>query len=413
MLATMNPSQGAPHSTPQAPLPNAQFNQFLVLFHILTVGLLCWFLAATLYWNWEHLGRRELALTLLLGAQAALYVKRFILTPLQLSPLWWGIYFAGGFLCCLMESLLAPEFAWLAAFYVAPMCGILPARFAIPTTIAALAGLEFAAFGQRGLAERSAGVWVFRLCILSQWIIMPLFTGKIVKTSEQRAQLIAELEAAKRELELARDREVELATLHERERLARELHDNLGHSLVTLTVQLEAVHRLLATDPERVPPLLQDMQTLTRGSMEDLRRSLANLRAPGLGGRSLSEALQALCTAANKPAGTAVKCQLAAGTERLPVAVAEVLWRVAQEGLTNIEKHAQAQHAEVNLAFEPTEVVLRVSDDGIGMAPGGEERPGHYGLRGLRERVEGLGGTFTATAASKGTVAEARVPMIA
>jgi len=84
------------------------------------------------------------------------------------------------------------------------------------------------------------------------------------------------------------------------------------------------------------------------------------------------------------------------------------------EGLTNVEKHAHAHHARVNLTLPPKEVVLRVTDDGVGLPPGAENKPGHYGLRGLRERVEGLGGTFTvAPAGTSGTVVEARVPVIA
>jgi len=73
----------------------------------------------------------------------------------------------------------------------------------------------------------------------------------LAATSEERAQLIAQLRATQKELELARQRDAEVATLRERERLARELHDNLGHSLVTLTVQLEAIQRLYAIDPAR------------------------------------------------------------------------------------------------------------------------------------------------------------------
>jgi signal transduction histidine kinase len=94
--------------------------------------------------------------------------------------------------------------------------------------------------------------------------------------------------------------------------------------------------------------------------------------------------------------------------------VAEVLWRVAQEGLTNAGRHAQARHVVVSLNFQPKEAILRVSDDGVGLPPGSEDKPGHYGLRGLRERVEGLGGTFTlAKPEGGGGAIEARLPLIA
>jgi signal transduction histidine kinase len=94
--------------------------------------------------------------------------------------------------------------------------------------------------------------------------------------------------------------------------------------------------------------------------------------------------------------------------------VAEVLWRIAQEGLTNIEKHAHARHVEVNLTVHPKEVVLCVGDDGAGLPREAENKSGHYGLRGLRERVEGLGGAFTVEmAGTNGTFIEARIPVIA
>jgi signal transduction histidine kinase len=240
-----------------------------------------------------------------------------------------------------------------------------------------------------------------------------LFFGRIAATSGERGRLILELEAAKGELELARQREGELATLRERERLARELHDSLGHSLVTLTVQLEAAQRLQAADPARAAVVLTEMQKLTRSSMEDLRRSLANLRAAGLGERALAEALRALCAEAGGRLAATVDCQVDERAGTLPPAVAEVLWRVAQEGLTNSEKHAQARHVQVRLNVQAKAVVLQVSDNGIGVAPGAEEKAGHYGLRGLRERVEGLGGTFTVGAGvGNGAVIEARIPVM-
>jgi signal transduction histidine kinase len=250
--------------------------------------------------------------------------------------------------------------------------------------------------------------------MFGSWVVLGLFIRHLADTSNERGRLIVELQNAQRELELARERELELAALRERERLARDLHDTLGHSLVTLTVQLEAAQRLQTADPARVATLLAEMQKLTRSSMEDLRRSLANLRTSGLGDRPLTESLRTLCAEAGKRFGATIDCQVAEGADALPPAVAEVLWRVAQEGLTNIEKHAHAHHVEVNLALPSKEVALRVSDDGAGLSRGAEDKPGHYGLRGLRERVEGLGGAFTvAPAGTSGTCIEARIPVIA
>lgn len=382
--------------------------------HILILGLLAYFLGVRLCRSWPDWGYRELLLVILAAIQAGLYLKRCVLAAYDASPRAWRIYFIGSLACCFPESLIAPYFSWLAAPYVAQMCAILSPIVCVPSSILALIAIEFAAFGRAQLASRSPSEWVFRVAVYASWMLMGLLYKRIKDISEGRGDLIRELVAAKRELDLARDREVELATLRERERLARALHDNLGHTLVTLTVQLEAVQRLLPMDPDRAGPLLEEMKTLSRSSTEALRRSLDNLRAPGLGDKPLTRAMQSLCADTSRRTGLKIDCQIAAGADGLPPAVAEALWHVAQEGLTNVEKHAQAQQVVVSLSLQPQLAVLRVSDDGAGLPPDAESEPGHYGLRGLRERVEGVGGTLLLTRAEpKGALIEARVHLIA
>jgi signal transduction histidine kinase len=146
--------------------------------------------------------------------------------------------------------------------------------------------------------------------------------------------------------------------------------------------------------------------------MEDLRRSLANLRAPGLGERKLSDALKTLANELGSRAKLGIDLRIPPEADQLQPAVAEALWRVAQEALTNVEKHALARTAVVALELEPQLARMRVTDDGAGLPPDAEHRPGHFGLRGLRERVEGLGGTLMLSGASnQGTVVEARLPI--
>jgi signal transduction histidine kinase len=243
------------------------------------------------------------------------------------------------------------------------------------------------------------------------WLAVGIFFALLMKTSGERGQLIATLEAANRELALAREREAELAVLRERERFARDLHDGLGHALVALTVQLEAVQRLIAVDPARASAQLEELKTLTRQSMDELRRSLDGLRASGLGERPLAQALQALTIEVGQRAHLETACRLDDVTNSLPPALAETIWRVAQEALLNVEKHAQARRAHISLEAQPQQLVLRVGDDGIGLPPNAEHTPRHYGLRGIRERVEGLGGTLTLTSQG-GTMVEAQLPKI-
>jgi signal transduction histidine kinase len=411
----MNP-KSASTSDFKAPLPARQFHLFLLIFHVTFIGAL----ALTLYAHWRRVtGNHEqvdATLVCLVTVQALCYLGVFLFLNFsgrQPTLRWWMLFVAVNVAIALAECRIERAFEWTLITYVG-LVSALPLRISVPATAAIFAAWLLNRFGWGALAT-----WIFK-----DWfsILFPgtataaaiLFLGRMVATSGERGQMILALEAAKRDLELARERELELAALRERERLARDLHDTLGHALVTLTVQLEAAQRLQAADPARVPALLAELQKLTRSSMDGLRRSLANLRTSGLGDRPLVGSLQILCAEAGRRSGAAVDCRLTEGADALPPAVAEVLWRVVQEGLTNVEKHAQAQHVAVNLSLPSKEVVLRVSDDGVGLPPGAEEKPGHYGLRGLRERVEGLGGTFWLTSAEpRGTLIEARIPLIA
>ncbi len=229
-----------------------------------------------------------------------------------------------------------------------------------------------------------------------------------------RARLIDELKRAQQELEAARAADAELARLRERERLARDLHDSLGHGLVTLSVQLEAVQRLIPVDPAKASAMLGQMKDLTRSSMEQLRRSLAGLRSPGLGDRALLPALTALCEETRERCALQMSCEVPDTAPVLPRDVEETLWRAAEEAVRNAERHAKAGQIRLALQVGPDRVILKVSDDGIGTPPDAETRNGHFGLRGLRERVEGQGGSLKiASHVVKGTTIEAQIPLIA
>jgi len=112
-----------------------------------------------------------------------------------------------------------------------------------------------------------------------------LFIYHATRASAERGRLISQLEQA-------RARDMELAALRERERIARDMHDELGHTLVALSVQLEAIQRLLKVDPERAWLQIEAMKQQTRESMAALQRTLAGLRAPQLGGQALGQALR-------------------------------------------------------------------------------------------------------------------------
>ena len=321
------------------------------------------------------------------------------------------LYFVGGIGMWALACWLDPFTWWLGFTYFGQMFGLLPLRAVMPGTaiVTFLIALITSDWNLRQIPLGAVIGFTF------QWLggmAIFLFIYGTIRTSRERAKLITKLEAAQKELELARQRDAELATLQERERLARDLHDSLGHALVALSVQLEAIQRLYKVDPEKASAQVDELKQLTRTSMDDLRRSLAGLRAPGLGERRLSEALQTLSVDLGQRAHLQIHCHIAEGADGLSITQAEAVWRVAQEALANIERHAAARTVQLQLAIESNAALLSIQDDGRGLPPDAEKQPGHYGLRGMRERVEGLGGTLTLTGNGNGSRVDVRLPIL-
>ena len=146
---------------------------------------------------------------------------------------------------------------------------------------------------------------------------------------------------------------------------------------------------------------------------DDLRKlRLAGLRASGLNHHPLAQALSELCQEIKQLTSLEIICRIAPAVE-LSQTMTEALWRVIQETLMNVEKHAAAHRVWIDLDVKPAAVVLRVADDGIGLPPNLPSRPGHYGLQGMRERIEGLGGILTVGSNGQtGTMIEASLPVI-
>jgi signal transduction histidine kinase len=187
----------------------------------------------------------------------------------------------------------------------------------------------------------------------------------------------------------------ELARSRERNRLAREIHDSLGHYLTVVNVQLEAARALLENRGWRkeAPDLyaaLEKAQTLTRGGLADVRRSVAALRADPMGDKSFPEAVRALVEE-NRETGLLVEFRMEGEMRKAGPQVELALFRILQEALTNVRKHARASRADVRMSYREGTVQLEVADNGVGpgQEEGGEEK---FGLRGIRERVEILKG---------------------
>ena len=235
---------------------------------------------------------------------------------------------------------------------------------------------------------------------------------------QQLAQANGELEEAHRQLAQSVVQEQELAVLRERTRLAREMHDTIGHALVLISVKLEAAQRLRTRDPERCDNELESTKQIARETMTALRASIADLRSP-----TLEHALSRSARELAQRTGLHVTYTLQADIDILPEAIEETLWKVSQEAFTNIEKHAHASHVQVRNSRQGEKLLLCIHDDGIGLSPALNQPDkdgsfvhnspgGHYGLRGMLEHIEAIGGHLTLHSGKKqGTTIEVELPL--
>jgi len=219
--------------------------------------------------------------------------------------------------------------------------------------------------------------------------IFTLITRRALDARRREEKLRRELEVANEQLRAHARQTEELATTRERNRVAREIHDGVGHYLTVVKTQLDAAAALIPTQPERGREAVIKAAKLTSEALEDVRRSVGALRTD-VTRPPLPDALRELTTHGEPVPTLAIE-----GAPRpLAPGVEHALYRAAQEGLTNIRKHARATQALLRLDFRtPSRIVLELSDNGIG-AP--TATGGGFGLRGLRERIEIIGGTVEA-----------------
>jgi signal transduction histidine kinase len=185
-----------------------------------------------------------------------------------------------------------------------------------------------------------------------------------------------------------------LAASRERNRLARELHDTLAHALSAAAVQLEAVAAVWDSDPAGARAMLDQSLVLVRDGLTEARRAIAALRAAPLEEEGVLLAIRNLAEATAARAGLQLDVQLPTRLDGLDPGTESAFYRIAQEALTNITRHAQAQALAVRLAQECGWLVLTISDDGQGFDVNGEPIGEQYGLCGMRERAAAIGGTL-------------------
>ena len=183
-----------------------------------------------------------------------------------------------------------------------------------------------------------------------------------------------------------------LTVSRERNRLARELHDTLAHTLSGLAVQLETTKAYWEAQPATAYELLVQSLATTRSGLDETRRALKALRASPLEDLGLRLALRQLAETAAERGRLKLDLDLPAQFPALAPDAEQGLYRIAQEALENVVRHAAAQSLSVRLKVYGPEMTLVIADDGRGMAGAAGEQPGHFGLAGMRERAALAGG---------------------
>ena len=193
----------------------------------------------------------------------------------------------------------------------------------------------------------------------------------------------AERNRMNRKLRRANEEIGNLAKVAERERIARDLHDVLGHTLSVITLKSELAGKLIDRDPERAGREIREVEQISRQALTDVRDAIRGYRSQGLAAE-LAQAKSTLETA-----GLTVQCD-AATTVKLPAMQESVLSLAVREAVTNVVRHAQARTCRMRLEQTNGSFRLEIQDDGLGSSNGEGN-----GLRGMRERVEMLGGTLS------------------
>jgi two-component system sensor histidine kinase DesK len=308
-----------------------------------------------------------LAATALFGAIIWSVARRDAFDPARAR--WWlAVLDLGIIAIATTLTLIEPESGWIVFFYFASTTAsmLLPERRAL--ALIAIAGIaaglsllpteDLASAVVQGVAVSIIGMTVYAMAALRRTNL---------KLYEARRELAA------------------MAVAEERDRIARDLHDVLGHSLSLIAIKSELAGRLLPDDPERARVEIADVERVARDSLTAVRETVSGYRRPTLDGE-LAEARVALDAAGIEPTIRHEVGPLGASED------AVLAWAV-REAVTNMVRHSAAQHGTITTARRGTTAELEVTDDG--QPPLASDKPGS-GLRGLRERLERVGGRLEA-----------------
>jgi signal transduction histidine kinase len=237
--------------------------------------------------------------------------------------------------------------------------------------------------------------------------VVPFLVGLALRQQRLRADALEQLAV---QLEREREERARAAVAEERTRIARELHDEIAHAMSVIAVQADAAEGALARDPALVERPLLAIRDTAREALADMRRVLGGLRSGEQAQLAPEPGLARLGSLLEQTRATGLEVDLRVEGEPVPLPPSLDLaaYRVLQEGLTNVRKHAAARRVEVVVRYGRDAVAVEVSDDGSGAGAGGGTG---RGLAGIRERVSLLGGEFVAGPRARGFALRVTLPL--
>ncbi len=269
------------------------------------------------------------------------------------------------------------------------------------------------------LPKRSALIWVgiFGVLVVSGQVVSEgthviafsipyILVGALVtffglvtldaeKSRNESQKLLAELQVAHRKLQDYAQQAEELAGIQQRNMLARELHDSVTQTIFSMTLTAQAARMLLDRDPSRVSGQLVHLQELAQSALGEMRSLIQQMRPKSLAEEGLATALRRHVAERQKNDGLQIELNID-GENRLPLPYEEGLYRIIQEALNNIVKHAETNRAVINLNLATPPFCVTIEDQGRGFDLNGLQTSNeHVGLASMAERARSIGGTFT------------------
>src|SRR5580700_5815003 len=325
---------------------------------------------------------------LIVGAGMALALRRR----------WPPLAYAGSLACVCVYLLIGDP---PGPILLAPFLGLV----VVLSATRSLTVWIISTFGGAGVLSAAHGAvygWSWPVVLFAGvWVILGVVAGIAV---EARRRFLNESRARAAWTQRSREEEARRRMVEERLRIAREMHDVIGHSLAVISLQAGVAEHLLASRPEEARKAITAIRGVSKQALTELRSELAALRGEGLGGvdRRPTPGLSALpaLAAQMRDAGLQIDLELPERGDEVPEIVSTAAYRIVQESLTNVARHAgSGTRASVRAVLQPDRLDLEIVDDGIAVTEPPREGGG---LQGMRERAAALAGTFSAGRRTEG-----------